>query len=114
MHLECAEWSVVGYPAVTSKTLGIYVTRGFRVRSGDGNPTIFIGPPESLSWWKDGAPAALEDLTAVLDVEVPKIAEACQTQGELRQMEQHMKSVIKFFPVPPEDNQEGEEWKQQS
>lgn len=107
-HLECAQWSVrncpfLATPAMTRRedhlpddaqeaagygikrnpgVMCLWVTRGFEVFvDGSGKPLITIGPPETVTWWRQGRHATRTEVEASVSSGLPILMTAARHDG---------------------------------
>jgi hypothetical protein len=107
-HIDCARWSVRACPFLTKPQMkrredelteqyednvpGFGLKRNPEVsmvwetnfyelfQDGRGGELVKIGPPESISYWKEGRLATREEILHSIETGIPLLAEACDLE----------------------------------
>jgi hypothetical protein len=128
-HRECAEWSVRGCPFLSRpkmvrrvddgiKTLAsenpssgipidrnpgvtcLWTTKTFRpFGDGKGGVLIEIGPPESVTWWREGRAASRAEIMESISTGFPLLKNICGSQEEESALEQSVSRAMRLLPA---------------
>lgn len=71
-------------PGVTA----IWETRSFEIfKDGNGAPLISMGPPDALTFWREGRLATRAEVAHSIETGLPALADAAKAQGPAAQFE---------------------------
>ncbi len=125
-HLDCAQWSIKGCPFLsrpnmvrredeeTAKltmagmaifrnpgVMCLWQTKCYKNFPDQNGGILFeIGEPETISWWREGRPATLAEVSESIATGLPALYEACEgKKDDLDELEKCIKRVGKFLPA---------------
>lgn len=125
-HKDCAEWSVRGCPFLTkpkmerredelTEQLGstgpgvmiernpgvmlIWTTRSHKLfGDGKGGWLIQVGPPESVTWWREGRPATRAEVEESITTGLPLLQAQCDGPDDLAALQELATAAMKLLP----------------
>jgi hypothetical protein len=125
-HLECAEWSVKACPfllhpnAARHETeltranegnvpgvmikrnpgvTALWVTAYYAIKYVDNGILFGMGPPTTVTWWKEGRLATGEEVEESVQSGLPALVALCEDEEDQRTLKAKVRAAQAFYPA---------------
>lgn len=125
-HLECADFSVKGCPFLSKPQMerredesfaalsvaapgesirrnpgvsAVWVTNFYKTfADGRGGELIEVGPPDSVTWWREGRAATRLEVQCSIEEGLPLLWDKCESDQERRELDRQVARMCGLLP----------------